>query len=307
MKASTNITRAKMPKREAIARRLRQARHTLRLCPRRYLYPWVGAVLAQGAPLGLLVTRAYEDQASTSLWEALALLQPGRSGWLVQELANDRTAYIYLISFSSALLMLLGFLLGLQEDRLRRLATTDGLTGLMNRRHFTGYLHHEIARAERYKTPLSLLVIDLDWLKAINDGHGHTAGDRAIAAVADTLHKGLRTTDYAARYAGDEFAALLPETTAKEALGLARRVSQRVAALALGPHGQALSVSIGVADLEGCAAATAEELFMAADEALYRAKAAGRNHVVAADEPPHALFNAADGRAAAPGPRAAPN
>lgn len=257
--------------------------------PRKLVYPWVGTLLAQGAPLGLLWTRAYEDQSSTSLWDALALLDPSRSGWLWQELGNDRNAYLYLILSSTSLLMLLGFLLGLQEDRLRLLATTDALTGLMNRRHFTVYLRQELERAKRYKTPLSLLVIDLDWLKAINDGHGHTAGDRAIAAVAATLHNGLRSTDFSARYAGDEFAALLPETTAQEALGLARRVSAKVAELALGPQGASLSVSIGVADLATCGAPTAEDLFMAADDALYRAKAAGRNHVVAANQAPHAL------------------
>jgi diguanylate cyclase (GGDEF)-like protein len=278
--------------------RLRQGlkglRQRLRHCPRKLLYPWVGALLAQGAPLGLLLTRAYEDQSSTSLLDALALLEPSRSGWLLQELGNDRNAYLYLILSSTSLLMLLGFLLGMQEDRLRLLATTDALTGLMNRRHFTVNLRQELERAKRYKTPLSLLVIDLDWLKAINDGHGHSAGDRAIAAVASTLHDGLRSTDFSARYAGDEFAALLPETTAQEALGLARRVSLKVAQLALGPQGASLSVSIGVADLASCGAPTAEDLFMAADDALYRAKAAGRNHVVAADAAPHALFDTDD-------------
>ena len=192
---------------------------------RRRLYPWVGLVLAQGAPFGLLLTRAYEDQKSVSVLDVWVLLAPRRSGWLWEELANDRNAYGYLIFFSSTLLMGLGLLLGLQEDRLRLLATTDGLTGLLNRRQFSVYLHQELARANRYGTPLSLMVIDLDWLKAINDGHGHSAGDRAIAAVAQTLRLGLRTTDFSARYAGDEFAALLPETSAQEALGLARRLS----------------------------------------------------------------------------------
>lgn len=264
-------------------------RHKLRACPRRLLYPWVGTMLAQGAPLGLLLTRAYEDQSSTNVWDALAMLEPSLSGWLWQELSHDRNAYLYLILSSTSLLMLLGFFLGLQEDRLRLLATTDPLTGLMNRRHFTVYLRQELERAKRYQTPLSLLVIDLDWLKAINDGHGHSAGDRAIAAVASTLRDGLRTTDFSARYAGDEFAALLPETTAQEALGLARRVSLKVAELNLGPQGASLSVSIGVADLVSSGAPTAEDLFMAADDALYRAKAAGRNNVVAANQEPHPL------------------
>ena len=201
----------------------------------------------------------------------------------------DCKASVFLIFFSTTLLMGLGVLLGHQEDRLRLLATTDPLTGLMNRRTFSQRLHQELARAKRYKTALSLLIIDLDWLKAINDVHGHSAGDKAIDAVADTLRRGLRATDLAARYAGDEFVALL-ETTAREALGLARRLGAQVATIALGPQGASLSVSIGVADLEGAESLTTEGLFVAADEALYRAKAAGRNNVVVAEGAPTALM-----------------
>lgn len=274
------------PLRASLQLRLRTLRDVLRRAPRRHLYPGLGFLFALGAPLGLLVTRAYEDDVSH-----VAHLGPrGALGWLVDELVADSNAYVFLIFFSTTLLMGLGVLLGHQEDRLRLLATTDPLTGLMNRRTFSQRLHQELARAKRYKTALSLLIIDLDWLKAINDVHGHSAGDKAIDAVADTLRRGLRATDLAARYAGDEFVALLPETTAREALGLARRLGAQVATIALGPQGASLSVSIGVADLEGAESLTTEGLFVAADEALYRAKAAGRNNVVVAEGAPTALM-----------------
>lgn len=257
---------------------------TSRLCPRRLLYPLVGLLLAQGAPLGLLVTRFFEDEAQLFQCLPIRLRHPGSPSWLWAELTSDFNAYLYLTILSSLLFLILGLVTGTREDRLRRLAVTDPLTGLLNRRYFADRLRHELERAKRYGTPLSLLVVDLDWLKAINDGLGHNAGDRAIKAVATTLSKGLRATDVAARYAGDEFAALLPQTTAHEALGLAKRIGNQVSQIDYGPGGTPLSVSIGVADLEGAGAATAEELFMAADEALYAAKAAGRNNVVVAPQ-----------------------
>jgi diguanylate cyclase (GGDEF)-like protein len=260
-------------------------RRTAREWQRSALYPLVGFLLAQGAPLGMLVTRAWEQRA----WPTVT--------WLLGELAADRLAYVYLVLSTTTVFVSLGLLLGSQEDRLRRLAVTDPLTGLLNRRYFSARLHQELARAKRYETPLSLLIVDLDWLKAINDGSGHDAGDKAIRAVAATLEHSLRATDIAARYAGDEFAALLPQTSAQEAMGLARRISAQVRELGLGPEGGPLSVSIGVADLEGSGGSSAEELFTAADEALYAAKAAGRNSVMAASSVTLSVFGALEHRA----------
>jgi diguanylate cyclase (GGDEF)-like protein len=265
----------------------------LRDLPRRAVYPVAAVVLAQGAPLALLLTRAYEDDLLH-----FASVRAGPSAqwaWFVAELSADRTAYVWLIVSSTVLMASLGALLGSQEDRLRQLATFDSLTGLMNRRTFSARLHQELARAQRYSRSLSLLIIDLDWLKSINDRHGHSAGDRAIRAVAHSLKSSLRSTDLTARYAGDEFVALLPETQAHEAVHLARRVGARVSESALGPSGAHLSVSIGVADLETAEAQTAEDLFVAADEALYRAKAAGRNNVALAEAVPPSFSRAEGG------------
>ena len=159
---------------------------------------------------------------------------------------------------------MLSAILGMQKDRLRRLTTNDGLTSLLNRRYFSPHLLQELARTIRYQTPLSLLIIDLDWLKAINDSAGHNAGDRAICSVASTLSCMLRMTDIAARYAGDEFVALLPQMSVTRAMGLAVRINACVAELNHAPGNALLSVLIGIADLEGT-----DNLFAAANKALY--------------------------------------
>ena len=253
-------------------RRMRNAlsRHAIEEWRRSICYPIAGFFLAQGAPVGLLIMRAWED----SMWPSVT--------WLAAEMGTDQGAYVYLTLSTSFAFMTLGLILGSQEDRLRKLAVTDPLTGLCNRRYFGQRFVQELARAQRYRTPLSLLIVDLDWLKTINDGGGHAAGDRAIKAVAATLEQNLRTTDIAARYAGDEFVALLPQTQAAEALELAKRVNAHVRQWQCGPHQGPLSVSIGVADLAGAGGETLEDLFDAADNALYAAKSAGRDSAVAA-------------------------
>lgn len=253
-------------------RRMRNAlsRHAIEEWRRSICYPVLGFILAQGAPIGLLGMRAWED----SVWPSLT--------WLAAELGTDQGAYVYLTLSTSFAFVTLGLILGSQEDRLRKLAVTDPLTGLCNRRYFGQRFVQELARAQRYHTPLSLLIVDLDWLKTINDGGGHNAGDRAIKAVAATLEQNLRTTDIAARYAGDEFVALLPQTHAAEALELAKRINAHVRQSPCGPHEGPLSVSIGVADLAGANGETLEDLFSAADSALYAAKSAGRDSAIAA-------------------------
>ena len=240
--------------------------------PRRLVYPLVGLILAQVVPTALLGMRAAED----GLW-------PNWS-WLRCEWSVDRSAYWMLVLATTAAFVLVGAYLGAQEDRLRRLAITDPLTGLNNRRYLGQRFRQETARCRRYQTTLSLMIVDLDWLKTINDNGGHVAGDRAIRAVAATLEQNLRTTDILARYAGDEFVALLPETSASKALELARRINGQVRQWRCGPDHGPLSVSIGVADLRaaGGFSASAEDLFAAADAALYSAKLAGRDSAMAA-------------------------
>ena len=168
---------------------------------------------------------------------------------------------------------------------LQQLSQTDGLTRLANRRHFDHALEREHARWQRTAAPLSLLMIDLDHFKLVNDHYGHAVGDDYLRAVARTLEGAVgRATDMAARFGGEEFVCLLPETDTREAQLVAERIRAAVQALAL-PNAQApiplLTVSVGVATLAG-GSHDALAALKAADEQLYAAKRAGRNRVQAA-------------------------
>jgi diguanylate cyclase (GGDEF)-like protein len=178
-----------------------------------------------------------------------------------------------------------------QQRRLQILAQTDALTGLANYRALTVRLEEEFRRAQRYSYPLSVVVIDLDHLKAINDGLGHDVGNRAILALASQLKNNLRESDFAARFGGDEFVALLPHQTALEAAVFAERIRAGLRTVGVqksdgrpAPFG--LSVSVGIADhtLEGPREDT-DALLKAADAALYEAKREGRDRVVVFGRP----------------------
>jgi diguanylate cyclase (GGDEF)-like protein len=119
--------------------------------------------------------------------------------------------------------------LRLANEKLERLATTDGLTGLKNHRAFQELLANEYARATRYKKPLSLVMLDVDHFKGFNDSFGHPAGDVVLKRVASLLQENARTTDVAARYGGEEFALLLPETGPRGAAMTADRILQAIA------------------------------------------------------------------------------
>ncbi len=171
--------------------------------------------------------------------------------------------------------------------RLETLASTDPLTGLLNHRAFHARLDEEIARAARGGRPLALLLVDLDDFRAINNTHGHQAGDRALVAIAAALCASVRTGDSAGRYGGDEFAAILPEADLSEALAVAERARAAVAGIAL-PVGDATiraTTSLGVAVLPRHAR-TRDELIAAADQAAYAAKDAGKDCVRPSGEPP---------------------
>jgi diguanylate cyclase (GGDEF)-like protein len=161
------------------------------------------------------------------------------------------------------------------------LSITDGLTGLYILRYFKQRLKEELYRAERTHGQLSLMILDIDHFKRINDTHGHPAGDMILATVAERVLANARKVDLPARYGGDEFFILLPDTLPEEALALADRLHQAVAGQPIAlPDGKVmyLTVSIGIATYP-THAASIDELIKRADEALYWIKSHGRNRI----------------------------
>lgn len=167
---------------------------------------------------------------------------------------------------------------------LQRLMNSDGLTGLSNRRHFDEYLELEWRRASREQTQLSLMMIDVDYFKAYNDGFGHLEGDEALRQVAQTIRASCsRPSDLPARYGGEEFAMVLPSTSPGGVRLLAEKLRQSVAALNIAhtapEQGSTLTVSIGVATMTPQPGTNCRQLILAADKGLYQAKHNGRNQV----------------------------
>jgi diguanylate cyclase (GGDEF)-like protein len=165
-------------------------------------------------------------------------------------------------------------------DEVYRLATTDSLTSLLNKAAITRILSEEITKRQRYHGKLSVIMLDVDDFKSMNDTCGHLKGDRALQGIADVLRRNLRRQDRAGRFGGEEFLVVVPETGIKGAAGLAERIRQDVeqsVASGLGLH-RPVTASLGVAsclpDAEGI-----ENLVEHADIALYRAKARGKNRV----------------------------
>jgi diguanylate cyclase (GGDEF)-like protein/PAS domain S-box-containing protein/putative nucleotidyltransferase with HDIG domain len=167
------------------------------------------------------------------------------------------------------------------NSRLEELATTDELTGLWNRRRFAQMLKTEIDRARRRDAPLALVMFDIDQFKSVNDTYGHSFGDLVLREVAKTLQGGARSTDIVARYAGDEFMFLMPDTTIEAAVSAAERIRHRLDARRLSDGRRAVRVTIsaGIGALEPGGPEAADGLVRQVDGALYAAKHAGRDCV----------------------------
>lgn len=165
--------------------------------------------------------------------------------------------------------------------KLKETSFKDEVTGLYNRRFFSLRLEEEISRFRRFNHPVSVVVLDLDGFKSVNDEFGHAVGDETLRDVGQILMKHSRGINVVSRYGGDEFAVLLVETSKSGARLYADRIRQVVATFPYS-HGKRLTASFGVASLPDDEASTSEELFRAADGALYAAKRAGKNQVVAA-------------------------
>jgi diguanylate cyclase (GGDEF)-like protein len=164
--------------------------------------------------------------------------------------------------------------------QLEELSRTDALTQLANRRWFEQEVATRFAHAQRYRRPMSLAMLDVDHFKRINDAHGHPAGDEVLRCVGEILRRLTRQSDFAARYGGEEFVILLPELQLLEALQFAEKIRSAVAAEHFRSGlPQRVTVSIGLASMPHSSFASAAEMVASADEALYRAKAHGRNQV----------------------------
>ena len=236
---------------------------------RRFAYALTAGFLSSGAPAGLLGFRLAKKRAV-----------PDSLGQRRTELIADRTAFVYVGGATAFIFALVGYILGRQADQLAELSETDSLTGLFNARGFNARLRAEIKRSRRYGQPVSLLFLDLDGLKDINDRHGHRVGSAALCAVADVIRSESREIDVAARWGGDEFTILAPNTSREAALTLAERIRSQIADRV---SSWAITASIGVATHEADEDGMPADSFVilrAADTAMYEAKRRGRNTVV---------------------------
>ena len=172
------------------------------------------------------------------------------------------------------------------EDQLNQLAMTDGLTGIYNRRHFIKEAQNELNRSVHVKRPLALVLFDIDHFKQINDTYGHAAGDQVLLAFTKICQENIREIDVFARYGGDEFVMLLPETSRAEAFEVAERIRMALVNSQMEFESELISLTIssGISDLND-ETDSFDKLIERADQALYLAKQAGRNVVMISNEP----------------------
>ena len=240
--------------------------HQIRVSPR-IVYPLAGLALAAAAPVGALVLRM--------LFIPSVRENPGA------DLEAHLFFYAYSLIGTALVFGVTGFFVGDRTHRLRReeafyhhLAEVDALTGLLNQRAFREHFARMRERSAQFNLPIAVLMIDVDRLKLINDQHGHAAGSAALRSVADAIREGMRSTDVAARYGGDEFAVLMEGAD----IGAAKRVADAILQRVRERKGAVpVTVTIGVA------AGDSADLFAAADSALYEGKRKGRDQVFVAE------------------------
>jgi diguanylate cyclase (GGDEF)-like protein len=167
------------------------------------------------------------------------------------------------------------------HEEIYRRAIIDALTDVHNKRYLTEFLDRELARTERYRRPLALIMLDIDQFKAINDHRGHLAGDCTLRELAARIKKIISREQEFARYGGDEFSIIMPETNREDGLAFAERVRATVASAPFSYEDKSfqVTISLGLAFTTGAAQLTTAELLQQADQQLYEAKKAGRNRV----------------------------
>ncbi len=163
----------------------------------------------------------------------------------------------------------------LEQERLR--AVTDSLTGLPNREAYSERIHEEMTRWKRYRHPLCMAIIDIDFFKKINDNYGHATGDKVLKAVSSAVSQRLREVDFMARFGGEEFVMILPETSRDDALTMLNRIRERLSKAQMRSKDSKFTVTVSIGIAEFGNDDTAEEVFERADQALYEAKENGRN------------------------------
>jgi diguanylate cyclase (GGDEF)-like protein len=249
------------------------------------LRPLVGS-LHRGGPVGQQVVMVSIIAAITIILVRMMVLVLGpapAAGLLDNSFVN--TAALAYMSVAPVLITV-GFLLMCNErlmDDTVRLSTLDALTGAYSRRALTDLSERALAEARRYRRPLSVLMVDADHFKQVNDTYGHSAGDAVLVEIMSRLKASLRTEDFVGRIGGEEFLVVLPATPEEEALRVASRIRERIAnkTLVYGREEIPFTVSIGVAERDP-GEANIDLLIKRADDAMYAAKRAGRNRVFAA-------------------------
>ena len=248
----------------------------------------LAAMLLHGRPRHIF--RAEWLLAGCYLIAALTLIARGIGSWADQDAfatAVSHNAYDGLLDLGIYALIVAGSLAFLlmhkqrSDEESSRLATTDPLTGVFNRRTFIELAEQELARSRRAGTPLSLMMLDLDHFKRVNDTYGHLTGDEVLVSITRLIKDCVRRGDLIVRYGGEEFCVLLPGIPLSAATALAERIRATTASSALTAKPFKVTVSIGLTAYTGDAITTLGDLLARSDEALYRAKNEGRDRVVA--------------------------
>ena len=248
----------------------------LKKIPHYILYPIIGSCFGLGSPIGAFLLR---------FWLADPLL---KLQWVRNELDYNFLFYAYMGLGTIGSFLVFGYALGLRSERqrihnrvlsarvdeLHLKSVTDALTGAYTH----GYLHEilelEIQHSLTHKTPLSILILDIDDFKRINDSHGHLFGDRVIKETAETISANIRSEDILGRYGGDEFFVIMPGADQETARQVANRICQSIA-----KNGYMATVSIGATTFAGDDKKGVKDLIAAADANLYQAKREGKNQV----------------------------
>jgi len=223
-----------------------------------------GVLLGLGAPMGWLLLGSFTGHPALS--------------WLKDQIG----VFIYMLLGSVVAFSFFGFRMGSYEDVLRTESMTDALTGLKNVRYFKERISEELSRAKLKRRHLSLLILDLDHFKRVNDKHGHPAGDRLLSSLAALLSANVRAKDMLARVGGEEFAVMLPGASPSTALRMAHRLRRAVKAKVFqvsGKQSLKITVSVGLASSRASRLSRPESYYSAADRALFHAKRLGRNRV----------------------------